>query len=158
MSEPGAPHVAGEAGEVVQVRELIVGDAQPSEPAPLVGARPQRRVASPQAAHFVFPAPLLQRGPDGGRDVGGQLPGLTVDPRGDGHLSSPAYGLEQLVEGLGEELHAIVEELVGDLRQRAAVRAHQARSVSATLQACAMQPPGLNGGSASNTSATLPTP
>ena len=38
-----------------------------------------------------------------------------------------------------------------------AISAH-ARSVSATLQACAMHPPGRNGGSASNTSAMLPTP
>jgi len=35
---------------------------------------------------------------------------------------------------------------------------HQARSVSATLQAWAMQPPGANGGSASKTSAMEPTP
>ena len=35
---------------------------------------------------------------------------------------------------------------------------HQARNVSATLHAWAMQPPGANGASASNTSAIEPTP
>ena len=42
--------------------------------------------------------------------------------------------------------------------QARGARRHQARSVSATLQACAMQPPGANGGSASKTSAMDPIP
>ena len=128
MGKALAPHRFRDALEPFDVRDLAVGDAEPPEPLSLVGTRPKRRIARPEPAYLTVGTPI----PDG-LQVGqgerlGQSRGLLIDLGGAGFPGALSDGAEQLVEGIAEELHALGEQLVGDLLQRdAGVRQRRER-------------------------------
>ena len=56
------------------MRKLIFGHRQPAQPVGFVGVGPERRVASPQAAHLLALFPFLNGRFHPGFKIGRQLP------------------------------------------------------------------------------------
>ena len=112
MRESAPPDVFRGLAQVIDLRELIVGDREPSQAPALVGAGPQAGVTGPEAADLAGAGPLVERGLHRARETGPQLPGLAA-----GHAPAGPQALvdrvEQLHEGVDEDLHALGEQLVG---------------------------------------------
>ena len=64
MFEPRRLDLLGDALQVLDVRQLVVGDAQPAQPVGFVGAGPQRGVAAPQPPHLLLLLPVIDGGAD----------------------------------------------------------------------------------------------
>ena len=92
---------------------LVLGDAEPAEPLAFVGAGPKRGIALPQAADLVVRFPVVERCFDAARQSVRQLVGLPIRSHACS-LRICRVGLQQLVEGVGEQLDAVDQQLVGD--------------------------------------------
>src|SRR6185436_2433321 len=101
--------LGGEAPELLLRGARRLRGVEPAQPARLVRGGPERGVAGPQARDLLRALPLVELARDRGAERLGQLPAR----RGRG-LEAP----DQLDEGVGEELQALDEQLVGDLRER----------------------------------------
>ena len=96
------------SSQALDVSQLVVGNAEPSEPLRFVPAAPQRRIPSPELSHPQRPTPptifhcsgerLGQRVRQAIEASRPCLPGLLLH-------------LQQLPKGVGEELHAFNESL-----------------------------------------------
>src|SRR5207302_5580406 len=61
LGEPLALDLRGDVVQVLDVCKLVVGHSEPAEPTAFVLARPQRRVARPQAPYLPGGFPILER-------------------------------------------------------------------------------------------------
>src|ERR1700680_2623245 len=61
MLETGAAHLSSDFAQIVCLSILRVSDIKPAQPAGLVRAGPERRIALPQAFHFSARLPLADR-------------------------------------------------------------------------------------------------
>ena len=78
--------------EMIELRDLLLGDPEPAEPRGLVRARPQRGVALPEAAHLARLLPGLDLSLDGRLEVGGQCPRLALHvPQRIGHVRPSGF-------------------------------------------------------------------
>ena len=101
-----------------QVVELRLDDADPADPARLVGPGPERGVPRPQPPRAPPRVPLAHLRLDRRRERGGQRIRLGVDARLIRVTAAPLHGREELRERLGELPDPVAEQIVGDLRKR----------------------------------------
>ena len=111
--EPGALDVIGEVLEMRDPLQLLVDDVQPTEPVGLVRLGPQRGVGGPQPPDLALLAPVLE----GRLDVLLQLVRQLVAHRVE---LGPEHGAAlflhrgvELVGGVGEQPHPVLDELRG---------------------------------------------
>ena len=95
------------------VRQLVVGDVQPAQPALLIGTGPERGVFCPQTADLAGPLPIRDDFRNAGRKMLRQCVGLPVEQRRDLAASPLVYRREQAIERLAEERDAVFEQPVG---------------------------------------------
>ena len=79
---------------------------------------PERRIARPEALHFVVRLPIGERRVDGLRETVRQAIGEIRRGAGRSFRGAIVDHGEQLVERIGEKLHGVVGELVGDCLHR----------------------------------------
>ena len=59
MLEPRRFHILGDVLQMLLVRQLIFGDAQPAQPVAFIRSGPERRVARPQPPHLARHFPIV---------------------------------------------------------------------------------------------------
>src|ERR1700747_1872991 len=64
MLEFGLLHIGRNFFEDLELGKLLFGDIQPAQPLPFVAARPDRRIAPPQAPNLLVPIPVIKRSLD----------------------------------------------------------------------------------------------
>ena len=102
--------LGGEPFQVVTVRRMLLGEPEPAEPLVLIRPRPQGGIVCPQATHVIPRAPVVE-GRLYGRCEGSRQGGcLLGDFGGRGRLARLLHGGEQLIEGLGEQLHPLIQQ------------------------------------------------
>ena len=97
---------------------MLLGEPEPAEPLALIRPRPQGGIVCPQATHFVPGAPIVERRTHGRGEGSRQGRCLLGDFGGCSRLTCLLHGGEQLVKGLGEQLHPFIQQRVGDLGHR----------------------------------------
>ena len=102
------------ASQALDVGQLAVGNAEPSEPLRFIPAAPQRRIPAPEPSDLALRAPLRQRVFHGSSEWLGQRVRQAIEPSRPCRPGLLLHRLQQLPEGVGEELHAFHEQLVGD--------------------------------------------
>ena len=84
-----------------------------SQPSHFASSAPVHRLASPAQSRrtFAVMAPRFERGADGLFELGGKLDGLAVELVAENGRALAGHRAEQLVERVGEELHALLDQL-----------------------------------------------
>ena len=115
MGKAGTPGGFSNSGQALDVGQLVVGNAEPSEPLRFVPAAPERRIPAPELSDLALGAPLRQRLFHGSSERLGQRVRQAIEPSRPCLPGLLLHRLQQLPEGVGEELHAFNEQLVGDI-------------------------------------------
>ncbi len=113
MGETGLANLVCDLLEIAAVRNVVVGNREPAEPARFVLICPERGVASPQALHFLIRLPVVEGRFHGSREILRQLVGEVVHGRRCGLRGVSSHGREKLVESLGEKFYSFFGQLVG---------------------------------------------
>ena len=122
VSEAALLHLAGKALKAVDIGQLFLDDPQPADPFVFVRSGPQGFVPGPQAPDVATFAPGLHFVVERRLQI---TRAKLNDEAGAGTLgkrtAAPGNGAEQLVESVGELLHAVADQLFRDFLQRDAV-------------------------------------
>ncbi len=106
-------------GESRVARDLFVIDAiEPAKPAILIGAGPKRLVAQPQLSDIAVHAPFFGDGFRLFLQLVAEREVLLIDLFAENFDALLGDGGEELVGGVGEQPHALVEKLVGNAFER----------------------------------------
>ena len=117
MLEAARVNLFRELLQLILLRDLLFDNVEPSQPVGFVASGPQARIALPQTLHFPAAtasrrsslSPLCQRFRQGSLQSAHVL---------SFWLRIFLHRRQQFVEGVGEQLHAIVSQLVGDFLDR----------------------------------------
>jgi hypothetical protein len=100
--------------QALDVSLLVVRNAEPSEPLRFVPAAPKRRISSPKLSHLVLSAPLCQYRFHCSGERLGQRVRQAIEACRRCLTGLLPHRVHELPKGIGEELHAVNEKLVGD--------------------------------------------
>src|SRR5262249_47968970 len=90
---------------------LLLDYAEPAQPLAFVGSRPYPGIACPEPAHHPTDPPRLQRCRTRAFELRRQFETLAVQRIAKKRPALARDGAEQLVERVGEELHALLHQL-----------------------------------------------
>ncbi len=120
---------AANCSSAASARALGGGDVEPAEPTRFLAAGPKRCIARPQAPHIAGAAPGFERGGHVALQRVGQRHMLFVVPAFEQRQALPRDRAQKIVGGIGEEPHAIDDELGAHVLERDAAAGERSQNL-----------------------------